>query len=1261
MRPRTAISKALCNLRPQILSSRSLHNLQVGSLSSLFSVFLTKFHFSSTASLSESLSPSSLGIKSNAAHLDLQSVCFSGIAQSIISKCSHFLDKNEIKTFASASPKDILREISDIVPEYTRRFWRVSELKPEDVLEILLGFQFECGKVGFEARKVESSWELFKWANEQSNDFKHLPQSCEVMARMLVRVGLLREVELLLFSMETRGISLDCHKIFSNLIEGYAGLGELESAISIYDQMKRHGFAPSLSCYCTLLDHLVRMKKTQTAFRVCVDMLEMSIDSSETVKATLDNVTRLLCVHGKIQEARNLVKKAMAFGFKLSNFAINEIVNGYCEKRDFDDVLSFFLEIKCAPDIVAGNRIIHSLCSNFGTEMAEPFMHELENLGFIPDEMTFSILIGRSCHEGKLKNSFIYLAEIFSRGLKPHICSYNALISGLFLKGMWNHARDVFDEMVMSGMAPDLSTFRILLAGYCRARQFDEVKRTFCDMEKYGLVQNHSLEGQLSRAFLVLGFNPLAVRLKRVNDAEFSKAEFFDSIGNGLYLDTDLDEYDRRVTGILEDSLILDYNSLVIEDCNQGNLKGALALADEMVQSGQKLSLSAFSALLKGLCASHYNIKVITNIYEKNLKLVDLLDQETINLLVQVFCKRGWAYHQKIVLDSMFQRQLKLNNDTYTAIIRHFCKMGNFKDLHDWWDVAQEERWVPTLKECNALLECLCKKEMLKEALELFENMLVSFPHLSLDICSLFFEKLSFASFTRVAHILLEELNQRGCVMDHLAYSHLIRGMYKEKNFSAASKILDNMLSKDLAPCLDVSVLLIPQLCRASRHNKAIALKEIFLKQHSSSSLSVTNALIKGFCMTSKFGEAATLFQEMLLKGIIPDAETYNILVQGLCQEKNLKKVEELLGVTIKKNFEISISTYRSLVRLMCMEGRVLHALKLKELLLGQSKSHDLIMYNILIFSLFSTGNSLFINEVLDDLQKKKLHPDEVSYNFLVYGFSLCKDVPSTLHYLATMFSMELRPSNRSLRAAITTLCKSRELKKALELSQKIELRGWVHDSIIQNAIVEGLLSHGKLQEAENFLDRLAEKCLIPDRVNYDNLIKCFCSYGRLSKAIDLLNIMLKKGILPSSTSYDSIIISCCLSNCLNEALDFHTEMLEKDLKPSISTWNIIVHHLCQDGRTAKAESTLISMARAGETPSREMFSSVIKRYHFENNPRKASELVQAMQRSGYEPDFETHWSLIRNLRNSHDKANSGSNQGFLSRLLSESGFSRKN
>ncbi|OMO79324.1 hypothetical protein CCACVL1_13750 [Corchorus capsularis] len=219
------------------------------------------------------------------------------------------------------------------------------------------------------------------------------------------------------------------------------------------------------------------------------------------------------------------------------------------------------------------------------------------------------------------------------------------------------------------------------------------------------------------------------------------------------------------------------------------------------------------------------------------------------------------------------------------------------------------------------------------------------------------------------------------------------------------------------------------------------------------------------------------------------------------------------------------------------------------------------------------------------------------------------------------------------------------------------------------NSLIMNECSSGNFKNAVGFVDEMIQwgqqlpisvfSTFLKGLVNYDDLIKKFCFYGRLNKAADLLNIMLKQGNLPDSTSYDSVIQGLCTCNKLSRAMDFHNEMLDWDLMPSINTWNMLVCKIARDGRTAEAERFLISMVQLGQTPTRGMYTSVIDRYRSENNLKKASELMQMMQRSGYQPDFDTHWSLISNLSDSKDDSNSS--QGFLSRLLSGSGFTWKN
>ncbi|XP_055961437.1 pentatricopeptide repeat-containing protein At5g15280, mitochondrial [Mercurialis annua] len=1195
-----------------------------------------------------------------------------------MSRNHHCLNKNYYNSllhYQSHAPLSLLpqqrkdpfqKDISDVVPHLTRPFSRILRLKPEDVLALLLGFQLQCGKVDVSSSKVESLWGIFKCVSDQDKGFKHLPKSCEVMGLVLIRYGMFREVQLLLLGMEKQGISLDNNEIYSKLIEGYVGASDLERAVLMYDRMREMNSAPSLLCYHVLIDLIVRMRRTRLAFRVCFDMVDSGSNLGDREIASVEKVVRLLCEDEMVQEARKVMRKVMALGFGSRGIFIDEIASGYCSKKDFEDLHSFLVEMKCSPNVLVGNKIINGFCRNYGVERADIFRLELEDLGFRSDEITFGILLGWCCFDGNLRSAFIYLSDVLSRGLKPSIWSYNALIGAMFREGMWKHARDVLDEVVNMGMTPNLSVFRTLVAGFCKVRQFEEVKMMVHEMVNCNLIESSSLENPLSEAFKVLGFSPLSIRLKRDNNVGFSKTEFYDSLGNGLYLDTDLDEYEERLNGILQGSVIPDFNLLISTECNEGNYKATLPLIDEMVQWGQELSVSILSALVKQLCASRSHIRASIHLIEKMPKLANQLDDDVLNLLVRAYCKSGLVYKGRLIFNQMLLRDARIENEIYTDLLGGLCKKGKLRDFHDCWDIARNRKWLPGLEDYKSLVDCLCNCRMPREALELFESMMVFHPHSRVEICHWYLEKLSITGFTSIAHKLVDELQYQGFFVDEISYNHILRGLCKEKNYTAAFTILEEMLARNWIPCLDVSLFLIPQYCSANRLDKAISLRDISLIKQPESEFSVNYALVRGFFQTGKVGEAASLVQDILLKGEFTNPEIYNNLLQGYCQANDLRIVRQLLSVLIRNFLSLSISNYENLVRLMCTHGSFTSALSLKALMLANNRYDSLIIYNILMFYLLSAGRSVHVIKVLDEIQEKGLLLNEVSYNFLIYGFSKCKDVASVQHYLSTMISKGYRSNNRSLRTAVTCLCDLGRLSDALELSREMEKRGWVHGSVVQNAIIEGLLSHNKLQEAEYFLDRMEEKDLIPNTINYDNLIKRFCFYGRLNKAVDLLNIMLRRGNLPNSASYDAVIHGLCLRNQLSEAMDFHSEMLHKDLKPSMKNCDMLVRKLCQFGQTGEAEKLLISMSQLGETPTKEMYSAVINRYRAENNSSKESELIRVMQQSGYEPDFDTHWSLISKLQHFKDKGihkdddNSNSSEGFLSRLLSASGFSDK-
>ncbi|OMP03569.1 hypothetical protein COLO4_10330 [Corchorus olitorius] len=525
-----------------------------------------------------------------------------------------------------------------------------------------------------------------------------------------------------------------------------------------------------------------------------------------------------------------------------------------------------------------------------------------------------------------------------------------------------------------------------------------------CQMMNSGFIELSSLEDPLSKAFVVLGFNPYAVRLRRDNYVGFSLAEFFDDLGNGLYLDTDVDEYDKKVAEVLDDSTRPDFNSLIMNECSSGNFKNAVRFVDEMIQWGQELSISVFFTFFKGLGTSRSHSRACSTLLEKMPKLINQLDQETMNMLIQGFCAKGLAYKGISLFYQMLQRDLKVNGETYTAVMKGLCKKEILSDLHSCWNVARNNKWLPSLEDCNAILKCLCHQDMLKEALELFEGLLVSHTQLKQDVCHIFLENLCTAGYTSIAHMLVEEFPRQGWILDHVAYSHLIRGLCHEKKFSAAIRVLDNMLAKDLVPCLDVALTLIPHLCRADKFEEAVTLGKIGLGDQSAFSL-VQSALLEGFCMKvnyddlikkfcfyGRLNKAVDLLNIMLNRGNLPESTSYDSVIQGFCTCNKLSRAMDFHNEMLDQDLMPSINTWNMLVCKIARDGRTADAerLLISMVQLGQTPTRE--MYASVIDRYRSENNLKKASELMQMMQRSGYQPDFDTHWSLISNLSDSKD-----------------------------------------------------------------------------------------------------------------------------------------------------------------------------------------------------------------------------------------------------------------------------
>lgn len=1169
-----------------------------------------------------------------------------GIGKSVLSRCFYLCEKKADTFVEESSLQDILRVYADMSPETTRRFWRVSVLRPDDFLEILLGI----GNGDCSLRKVEFLLKLFRWAKKQSADFDHLPRSYEVMISVLIRAQMYKDAESLLLGVESREIFSNSAALFSGIIQGYAEDCKLEKAMVLFDKARERGTVPSASCYQSLLSLLAKKKKVELVTKVYMDMIKVGL-ASYSQDCILKIVIVGLTKKERILEAITVLRQLRCSGIEASHFALSAIAEGLCKKKDFEDMFNFLEEWGHAPEVHICNKIISSLCIDLGTQESWSFMQRMEVLGFKPDAITFSILICHSCRARKLRDGYIYLSECLSRGIVPTAYIYNALISAGFMEGLHRHANDVFEDMLEKGIMPDQTTFKILLAGYCKYRKFDEVKQVLIDMRNRCLTSLTSLEDSLSKALIFLGLDHLKVKIKRDNNVGIPRSEFFDCLGNGLYLDTDVEEYETSLAGILDCAMVPDFDSQLTRGNDKVNIQTALKTKDELTQWGQNLSLSTYSKLFRHLCATPHHLKEAISLLDDIPESLELLDGETLNLLLKNLSKNGMVAPAMMILERLFKRKLLVESQSFMELIVGLSKERDIDGLQECCNQAYSSMWLPSSKDLRPLFSSLCRWGLIKEVLELFDRILENCPALVSSLCTSVLKELCMTGYTNVGCILVEELLERNLVMDHAPFVYISMGFLKEQQLVESLGILDILHNKNMTLPINVCQHMIPLLLRFNRFEEAIALKESVLTRKPDCGFLIYNIFLSELSRTRKFNDGLSQLQEMLLSRILPNDNALNALLQMCCQKNNIQKAFELLGILIRVHGNLSISGYRSLVRQMLLKGLISHALRLKDLIQQKDKLVELSLYNILIFCLFQTGNSSIVETLLKDMQHMHILPDKNTYDFLVHGFHKCGEVIKSVEALDTIIFKGWRPSNRSLRIVICQFCNDGKLEKALELSQVMEHNKWEHGSVIQNELAMALLRCRGLSEAELFLDRVAKKGLIPANIDYNNLIQNMCMHSGIQNAVDLLNVMFKKGNLPSEMSYSSVIHGLCVCKAFDQALDFHAEMLHQNLQPSVEVCNALVKGLCANWRTDDAQRILRTMLQYGPPPTYSLYSHVLDCYHLNNNLDKASELLQEMQLAGHSPNFETHWSLISNLSSLEKKSDDG-DKSILSGLL---------
>ncbi|VAH87268.1 unnamed protein product [Triticum turgidum subsp. durum] len=1058
--------------------------------------------------------------------------------------------------------------------------------------EDFLDILIGLGPGAAEVRNARFLWNLYRWASWQSKDFRHLPRSNDIMVSILADAHMLSQAESLLLLLDDNRALTDVSRLFSQITQMYSEAGHLDKSVALFDRARSKCLIPSASCYQVLLNRLVRRRKEELVLKVYLDMLEVGLGSC-TEGDILDFVINALVKGDKFLQAIRIIRQLKSLNIEISKGSLSTVAKEFCKKKDIGDMMNFLEEWRYLPELRLCNRMLASLCTNLG---------------------------------------------------------------GVFTEGLYRHAKYILEDMIERKIMPELITYRILLAGYCKYRQFDDIEHILRTMETNGANDLPSGNCVLSKALSFLGLDHLGVKVKRDNATGFPKAEFFDSVGNGLYLDTDSQRLEISLVQILDNALYLDINSKIVSACQQGNVASALLLKNEAFQWGHYISPASSSELIKSLCASPAHVMDVIDLMKEMPYTFDKLDAQTLNLVVQTLSKNEMSARARLVLDRLFKRGLPVNQDTYTYLLLGFCTERNIAGFWECWNVATKFSWSPDKKDLMALIGHLCKWGVMEEALQLISALLDCYPNLFFSAYCALLKELCRTGYTNVGCAMLEALLEKGVDVGHSLILNVAEGFLKEQKTVESIGLYDICLHRNIVSAVFTHQFAFSSLAWFDAE-RCKDLVQSMLKTECSD-VPACSCIVNELLHTGKVSQAISVVEASTL-GKKSSDKLLNSILQSYCCLNNWRKVDAVLCIMLKIHASISISSYRLLVRRMCEQSHFSRALCLKELIQDSDKSRDLILHNILLFCLLKRRNILQVHDLLKDMKDNGISPDKTTYDFLVYGFHKSGDTDRSVTMLDAGIAQGLTPTNRSLRIVLSHHCMLGNLEKALQLFHLIEGSGWKHGLVIELTLISALLSFGRNFEAKSCLNNLSRSALTTSYISFDVLIKEFCRQGDVEMSVNLINTMLKHGRLPSEASYSSIIYRLCILKEFDRALDFLAEMQLENLKPSERSCDVLMRGLCSMGRTSDAKKILEMLRTFGSAASFGMYRTVFDNYRRCNNTPEAAGLLHDMQQAGHVPNFEMQWSVISNL-SSTDRKTEGYEQPILSKIISSSQFPMK-
>ncbi|WMV14752.1 hypothetical protein MTR67_008137 [Solanum verrucosum] len=267
-----------------------------------------------------------------------------------------------------------------------------------------------------------------------------------------------------------------------------------DKALKIYSSVSNHYTSPLSSRYAQ--EYTVKRLAKSHRFSDIEAFLESHKDDKKiTQEPFLSSIIRSYGLAGMFDQALKTYLQMDDIGTPRSAVSFNVLLSACVNSKLYDRVPQLFDEMPkkhgFLPDKVSYGVLIRSYCEMGKPELAMKKLKEMEEKGVEITAVTFTTILHSLYKGGRSDEAEKVWNEMVKRGCGPDVGAYNVKIMNI-QGGDPEGVKGLIEEMSNVGLKPDTISYNYLMSCYCRNGMMDEAEKVYEDLETKGCNPNAS-------------------------------------------------------------------------------------------------------------------------------------------------------------------------------------------------------------------------------------------------------------------------------------------------------------------------------------------------------------------------------------------------------------------------------------------------------------------------------------------------------------------------------------------------------------------------------------------------------------------------------------------------------------------------------------------------------------------------------------------------------------------------------------------------